>query len=104
LKFPLPLLFFSDHFQIQIKSMNIYVSNLGFSVDREELKKLFSPYGIVASVSIILDKLTNRSRGFAFVQMPNEDAAQKAMRELNGAVVDGRPMRLSEAKRNERFS
>ena len=83
--------------------MNIYVSNLGFSIDRDELKKLFSPFGIVASVNVILDKLTNRSRGFAFVQMPNTEQAEKAMRELNGAVVDGRAMRLAEARRNESF-
>ena len=83
--------------------MNIYVSNLGFNVDRDELKKLFSPYGIVASVNIILDGLTNRSRGFAFIQMPNATAAQKAMRELNGRIMDGRPVRLMEAKRNERY-
>jgi RNA recognition motif-containing protein len=83
--------------------MNIYVSNLGFNVDTEELKKLFSPYGIVASVNIILDKLTNRSRGYAFIRMRDSAAAQKAMRELNGAVIDGRALRLNEAKRNERL-
>jgi len=83
--------------------MNIYVSNLGFSVDRDELKKIFSPYGIVASVNVILDKLTSRSRGFAFVQMPDTQAAEKAMRELNGSIVDGRPIRLNEAKHNERL-
>jgi RNA recognition motif-containing protein len=82
--------------------MNIYVSNLGFNVDRDELKKIFSPYGIVASVSIILDKLTNRSRGFAFVQMTDPSAAEKAMRELNGVMLDGRAIRMNEAKRNER--
>jgi len=83
--------------------MNIYVSNLGFGIDRDELKRLFSPFGIVASVSVILDKITNRSRGFAFVQMPNTQEAEKAMRELNGTVVDGRAMRLTEARRTERF-
>jgi len=83
--------------------MNIYVSNLGFGIDRDELKRLFSPFGIVASVSVILDKITNRSRGFAFVQMPNTQEAEKAMRELNGTVVDGRVMRLTEARRTERF-
>jgi len=82
--------------------MNIYVSNLGFNVDTEELKKLFSAYGIVASVNIILDKLTNRSRGYAFIRMRDSSAAQKAMRELNGAMIDGRALRLNEAKRNER--
>jgi len=83
--------------------MNIYVSNLGFSIDRDELKKLFAPYGIVASVNVILDKLTNRSRGFAFVQMPDTQNAAKAIRELNGAMVDGRAIRLAEARRDERF-
>ena len=83
--------------------MNIYVSNLGFNVEREQLKKLFAPYGIVASINIILDKLTNRSRGFAFVHMPDPNAAQKAMKELNGMMIDGRPVRLTEAKQNERF-
>jgi RNA recognition motif-containing protein len=83
--------------------MNIYVSNLGFGIDRDELKRLFSPFGIVASASVILDKITNRSRGFAFVQMPNTQEAEKAMRELNGTVLDGRAMRLTEARRTERF-
>ena len=83
--------------------MNIYVSNLGFNVERDELKKIFSQYGIVASVSIILDKLTNRSRGFAFVQMSDPMAAEKAIRELNGVMLDGRPIRMNEAKRNERL-
>jgi RNA recognition motif-containing protein len=84
--------------------MNIYASNLGFNVDREALKKLFSPYGIVASVNIILDKLTNRSRGYAFIRMQTSAAAQKAIRELNGAMIDGRPLRLIEARRNDRIS
>jgi RNA recognition motif-containing protein len=83
--------------------MNIYVSNLSFNVDTEQLKKLFSPYGIVASVNIILDKLTNRSRGFAFIQMSDSNAAEKAIRELNGSMVDGRLVKITEARRNERF-
>ena len=83
--------------------MNIYVSNLGFTVDREQLEKFFSPYGLVASVNVILDRLTNRSRGFAFVQMRDNDAAEKAIRELNGAILDGRPVKLNEARRNERY-
>ena len=82
--------------------MNIYVSNLGFNVESEDLKKFFSPYGLVASVNIILDKLTNRNRGFAFVQMPDTRAAERAMHELNGALLDGRPIKLNEAKRIER--
>lgn len=83
--------------------MNIYVSNLSLNVDRETLKKLLSPYGIVTSVNIILDRLTNRSRGYAFIRMQDSGAAQRAIRELNGAMVDGRALRLIEAKRNERL-
>jgi RNA recognition motif-containing protein len=83
--------------------MNIYVSNLSFTVDTEQLKKLFSPYGIVSSVNIILDRLTNRSKGFAFVRMADSNAAEKAMRELNGAMLDGRLVRLMEAKKNNKF-
>ena len=82
--------------------MNIYASNLGFDVDVEQLKKLFSPYGIVASVNIILDKITSRSRGYAFIRMQNSTAAQKALRELNGAMIDGRVLRLAEARANAR--
>ena len=82
--------------------MNIYASNLGFDVDVEQLKKLFSPYGIVASVNIILDKITSRSRGYAFIRMQNSTGAQKALRELNGAMIDGRVLRLAEARANAR--
>ncbi|MCU0386653.1 MAG: RNA-binding protein [Flavihumibacter sp.] len=62
--------------------MNIYVSNLGFGVQNDELKKLFTPYGEVSSVNVIIDKVTNRSRGFGFVDMPNSTAAENAIKEL----------------------
>jgi RNA recognition motif-containing protein len=81
--------------------MNIYVSNLGFSTQSEDLKKLFSTYGIVASVAIIMDKITNRSRGFAFVDMPENREAEKAILELNGVAVDGRVIKVNEAKPRE---
>jgi RNA recognition motif-containing protein len=81
--------------------MNIYVSNLGFSVQVEDLKKLFAPYGIVASVAIIMDKITNRSRGFAFIDMPQSNEAEKAILELNGVALDGRPMKVNESKKKD---
>ena len=81
--------------------MNIYVSNLGFSIQGDDLKKLFSTYGIVASVAIILDKITNRSRGFAFVDMPEGREAEKAILALNGAMVDGRLIKVSESRRRD---
>jgi RNA recognition motif-containing protein len=81
--------------------MNIYVSNLGSSVKSEDLKKHFATYGEVFSVNIILDKFTNRSRGFAFVDMRNTQNAEKAIRELNGMNLDGRSIRVNEAKPGE---
>ena len=78
--------------------MNIYVSNVGFSVTDEDLKGLFDAYGAVSSAKVIMDKVTGRSRGFGFVEMTPDDAALKAMRELNGAMHDGRPLKVNEAK------
>jgi RNA recognition motif-containing protein len=79
--------------------MNIYVSNLGFNVQDEDLKKHFSKYGEVASVKIVIDKVTNRSRGFAFVDMKDQQAAEKAIRELNGLTLDNRAIKVNEARR-----
>jgi RNA recognition motif-containing protein len=85
--------------------MNIYVSNLSFTVQDEDLKEFFAEYGEVSSAKIIMDRETNRSRGFGFVEMPDESAGQKAIRELDGAQVDGRPIRVNVAKpREERNS
>ena len=84
--------------------MNIYVSNLSFSVQDEDLRDYFSEYGEVSSAKVIIDKLTNRSKGFAFVEMSDDAAAAKAIAELNGAMVDGRALRVSEAKPREERS
>lgn len=78
--------------------MNIYVANLSFDLRDGDLKDYFTPYGEVASAKIIMDKITNRSRGFAFVEMPDDNAAQKAITELNGSMVNGRPITVNEAK------
>ena len=85
--------------------MNIYVSNLSFNVQDEDLKSYFADYGEVSSAKVITDKLTNRSRGFGFVEMTDEAAAQKAIAELDGATVDGRTIKVNVAKpREERSS
>jgi RNA recognition motif-containing protein len=84
--------------------MNIYVSNLSFAVKDEDLREFFSEYGEVSSAKVITDKFTNRSRGFAFVEMPDDTAAQKAIKELDGATVDGRPIKVNEAKPKEKTS
>lgn len=84
--------------------MNIYVSNLSFSVQDEDLKAFFADYGEVSSAKVIMDKLTNRSRGFGFVEMADEAAAQKAIQELDGGMVDGRAIKVSEARPKEERS
>ena len=84
--------------------MNIYVSNLSFNVQDEDLKSYFADYGEVSSAKVITDKETGRSRGFGFVEMPDNAAAQKAMAELDGATVDGRAIKVSEAKPREQRS
>lgn len=81
--------------------MNIYVSNLSFKVDNESLKKHFTAFGEVSSANIITDKVTSRSRGFAFVEMPNDEEAQTAIKELNGTSIDGRSIQVNEARPRE---
>lgn len=81
--------------------MNIYVSNLSFNVRDEDLQEYFAEYGEVTSAKVIMDKFTNKSRGFAFVEMPNEEAAKKAIQELDGASVDGRTIGVSVARPRE---
>jgi len=81
--------------------MNIYVSNLGYSFQDEDLSKLFGEYGSVSSAKVITDKFTNRSKGFGFVEMPDKQAAETAIKELDGKVIDGRPVKVSEARPRE---
>ncbi|MCR5494772.1 MAG: RNA-binding protein [Treponema sp.] len=76
----------------------IYIGNLSFETNEEKLKETFSAFGEVFSVSIIMDKFTNRSKGFGFVEMPDDDASFAAIRELNGKEVDGRKVRVSIAE------
>ena len=81
--------------------MNIYVSNLSFNVQDEDLREFFTPYGEVTSAKIIMDKMTNRSRGFGFVEMSDDAAGEKAITELNEAVVEGRTVKVMVAKPKE---
>ena len=81
--------------------MNIYVSNLSFNVQDEDLKSYFADYGEVTSAKVINDKETGRSRGFGFVEMSDDAAAQKAIAESDGATVDGRAIKVSVAKPRE---
>lgn len=77
--------------------MNIYVSNIPFKMEENQLTELFSEFGEVTSSKIIIDKFTRRSKGFGFVEMP-DDAAQAAIEGLNGKEVMGLALRVNEAK------
>ena len=81
--------------------MNIYVSNLSFNVQDEDLREFFAPYGEVTSAKIINDRETGRSRGFGFVEMSDDAAAKKAIAELNGGEVEGRTINVTEARPKE---
>ena len=81
--------------------MNIYVSNLSYNVQDEDLKEFFAPYGEVSSAKVIIDKVTGQSKGFGFVEMPDNAAAQKAIAELNNGTVDGRTVKVMEARPRE---
>lgn len=81
--------------------MNIYVSNLSFNIQDEDLRGFFESFGEVTSAKVITDKETGRSRGFGFVEMPDNAAAAKAMSEVNGSTADGRVMKAVEAKPRE---
>jgi RNA recognition motif-containing protein len=81
--------------------MNIYVSNLSFDVQDEDLKDFFTPYGEVTSAKVITDRETGRSRGFGFVEMSDDAAAKKAIAELDGATVENRNISVSVAKPRE---
>ena len=82
-------------------SKNIYVGNLPFSTTDDDLNQLFSPFGSVSSARIIKDKFTDRSRGFGFVEMDNDEEAEKAIAEVNGSSLEGRLLKVSEARPRE---
>lgn len=78
--------------------MNIFVGNLSFSTTNEDLRFAFAQYGNVDSAQVIMDRQTGRSRGFGFVEMPDNGEAQAAISALNGADLQGRPLTVNEAK------
>ena len=77
--------------------MNIYIGNLSYTVKESDLRQVMEDYGTVDSAKLIIDRDTNRSKGFAFVEMPNEAEAINAIKELDGAEYQGRKMVLKEA-------
>jgi len=81
--------------------MNIYVGNLSYGMSEDELRDAFGAFGEVSSVKILMDRETGRSRGFGFVEMPNQGDGEKAIAQLNGKEVGGRPLRINEARPRE---
>ena len=77
--------------------MNMYVGNLSYNVKESDLRQVMEEYGVVESVKLITDRETGRSKGFAFVEMPESSEASNAIKELNGAGYAGRPMVVKEA-------
>lgn len=81
--------------------MNIYVGNLSYNITDNDLQQVFAEYGAVASANVIQDRDTGRSKGFGFVEMPNDDEARNAIEGLNGKDYDGRNMTVNEARPRE---
>jgi RNA recognition motif-containing protein len=78
--------------------MNIYVGNLNYKVDENDLEGIFEEYGKVDSAKVIMDKITGRSKGFGFVEMTDQTEAENAVNELNGATLEEREMVVNEAR------
>ena len=82
--------------------MNIYVANISFRASEQELKELFQQYGEVSSAKIVTDRDTGRSRGFGFVEMPNDSEARQAIAQLNGVEFSQRNLVVNEARPSKR--
>ena len=81
--------------------MNIFVAGLSFKVNDADLASLFEEYGTITSAKVITDRQSGRSKGYGFVEIAENEAAKKAIAELNGAEYDGRVLSVSEAKPRE---
>uniref|UniRef100_Q3AQB9 RNA-binding region RNP-1 (RNA recognition motif) n=1 Tax=Chlorobium chlorochromatii (strain CaD3) TaxID=340177 RepID=Q3AQB9_CHLCH len=81
--------------------MNIYIGNLAYSVTENDLRDAFGQFGQVESASIITDKFSGRSKGFGFVDMPNDSEAREAIGAMNEKELNGRPIKVNEAKPRE---
>ncbi|MGR3175627.1 MAG: RNA recognition motif domain-containing protein [Candidatus Scalindua sp.] len=81
--------------------MNIYVGNLSYEVTEDEVRDIFSPHGEIASVSIIKDKYSGQSKGFAFIEMPTQAEAEEAIKALNESELKGRNIKVNQAKPKE---
>ncbi|MDO8623584.1 MAG: RNA-binding protein [archaeon] len=83
---------------MEVSESKVYVGNLPFTVGQEELKKLFSKFGEITEATVISDKFSGRSKGFGFVTFAKKEDAEKAVAEMNEKDVEGRALKVSEAK------
>jgi len=81
--------------------MNIYVGNLSYKMTDEDLRKLFGGFGAVSESKIVIDRETGRSKGFGFVEMPNQSEGDEAIKQLDGKEIDGRNIKVNVAKPKE---
>ena len=81
--------------------MNLYISNLSYNISDEDLRQLFADYGEITSAKVIMDRETGKSRGFAFVELSDDELAKKAIEELNQASYDGKVINITEARPRE---
>ena len=81
--------------------MNIYVGNLPYSIDENALRNAFTEFGDVSSCAIIMDRFSGQSKGFGFVEMPNDSEAEQAIQALNESSMDGRNIKVNQAKPRE---
>lgn len=82
-------------------TINIYVGNLPYTMKEEDLRATFERYGAVSSAKIVIDRETNRSKGFGFVEMPDQSEGEAAIKALDGHSLNGRPLRVNPAKPRE---
>ena len=81
--------------------MNIYEGNLSYTTTENDLRKAFEAYGTVSATRVIMDRVENRSRGFGFVEMPNNSEGQAAIQAMDGADLQGRTLKVNEAQPRE---
>jgi RNA recognition motif-containing protein len=81
--------------------MNIYIGNIAYTMDDHDLEQLFGEFGEVSSARIIIDRATNRSKGFGFVEMTNDEEGRQAIEALEGKEINGRNLRVNEARPRE---
>lgn len=84
--------------------MNIFVGNLNFQTEENQLRDLFAEFGTVSSARIMIDKFSNRSRGFGFVEMADKSSAERAIEKLNGVYLDQKTLVVNEARPREERS